>query len=252
MNETDRDVPVIGEPVPVGAPEPAPLPAEPVPSPRRAEARRTSIVDLLVNPRAFFDALEARPVGLGLPALVVLLSGVIGGIAAYLVSSSLVNAIEIPGAEGFGGIAGAFGFIGALIMTLLVWVVIAAAFFVISMAFKGRGDFNRLLAYVGWGHVPQVIGGIVYLAIMWNYLSNLRIPTLTDPQQIAEWSATLMKDPTMRVATLVSLLFLLWSANIWIFGVRSGRKLSTRDAAITVLVPVAIYILITIVPSLVS
>lgn len=229
----------------------APAP-RPVPPGDRAPARSASVVDLLLNPRAFFEALETRPVSLAMPALIVLLIGIVAGIAAYLVAAAVADAIAIPGAEGFSGIAGAFGLIGALVVTVLVWVIIAAAFFVVSMAFKGRGDFNRLLAYVGWGHLPQVFGGIVYLAIMWNYLSELRIPQLTDPAQIQEWSEILMQDPTMRIATLVSLLFLLWSANIWIFGVRSGRKLSTRDAAITVLVPVALYILVTIVPSLIG
>ncbi|HDN68799.1 MAG TPA: hypothetical protein ENG23_04390, partial [Methanomicrobia archaeon] len=42
----------------------------------------------------------------------------------------------------------------------------------------------------------------------------------------------------------VGILFMLWSANIWIFGLKHARNLSTRDAVLTVAIPVAIYILV--------
>jgi hypothetical protein len=56
-----------------------------------------------------------------------------------------------------------------------------------------------------------------------------------------------MKDPTMRLASGISLLFILWSANIWIFGVRTGRRLSTRDAVITVGLPTLLFVVYSIV-----
>lgn len=222
------------------------------PVPRRAEIRHPSLLELVTNPRGFFEALETGPVSLLVPFLIVFAVGVVGAITAYLVSATLMSAMEIPGVEGLGGVIGAVGAISALIGTLLFWVIYTAVFYVISMAFKGQGDFNRLLAYVGYGHLPQVVGGIITAALTWSYLSDLRVPSLTDPGAIQEWTQSLLQNPTMQVSTAVALLFLLWSANIWIFGVRSGRKLSTRDAAITVLVPVLIYILVTIVPTLVA
>jgi hypothetical protein len=224
-----------------GGPEPV---VEPVPTaPSQGERRRPSILELFTNPRGFFEALEAYPVSLRMPALIVLAVGLVAAIAAYQVSSVLMGAIAIQGAQGLGGVVGAIGAISALIFTMLFWVIWTAVFFVISMAFNGRGDFNRLLSYVGYGHLPQVIGGVISLLLSWSYLSTLRVPALTTPQAIQTWTTTLMKDPTMRLASVVGLLFLLWSANLWIFGVRNGRKLSTRDAAITVGVPVLLYVL---------
>jgi hypothetical protein len=204
-----------------------------------------SLVTLLTNPREFFEALEAEPVSLRVPFLIVLAVGVVGAVVAYQMSAALMGAMDIPGVEGFGDVIGAIGAVSALIGTMLFWVIYTAVFFVISMAFQGRGDFNRLLAYVGYGHLPQVVGGIVSAALTWNFLSDLRVPSLTDPEAIQEWTQSLLQDPAMQLATAVGFLFLLWSANIWIFGVRSGRKLSTRDAAITVLAPVLLYILYT-------
>jgi len=46
-----------------------------------------------------------------------------------------------------------------------------------------------------------------------------------------------------QISALVSIVFLLWSANIWIFGLQHARKLSMRDAAICVGLPVIAWIL---------
>jgi hypothetical protein len=74
---------------------------------------------------------------------------------------------------------------------------------------------------------------------------------MTSPEQIAEFSESLVTilatDPLAQIAGLVGILFTLWSANIWIFGMKYARNLSTRDAALTVGIPVGLYILYSIV-----
>jgi hypothetical protein len=59
-----------------------------------------------------------------------------------------------------------------------------------------------------------------------------------------------MHDPAMmaliQITSIISIVFLVLSANIWIFGLKHARTLSLRDAAICVSVPVvgySIYIL---------
>lgn len=203
-----------------------------------------SLLTLITNPRAFFEALEAQPVKLLVPGLFVLVTALVSAISAYQISG-LVSQM-MPELRSMGPLLGGIGAISTLVIVLLMWVIYTAVFFAISMAFKGQGDFGRLLSYVGYGYLPQAIGSIVGLVLTWNLLSNLRVPSITDPTMIAEWTQSLMKDPTMQLATAVGLLFLLWSANIWIFGVRSGRKVSFRDAAITVGVPVLLYVLYTV------
>ncbi len=39
---------------------------------------------------------------------------------------------------------------------------------------------------------------------------------------------------------------MLWSANIWVFGLKHARNLSTKNALITVAIPMAVYVLWTI------
>lgn len=251
MNDTEQDVPDLAAPGPAAGLGQTPSEAAPQFSAPSIVMVHNNVM-LLTNPRMFFETLEALPVSLGMPALIVLAAGIAAAGWAYILGSVVGNSIAIGGTQGLGAIAGAAAGITSLIFTMLFWVIFTAAFLGISMAFKGRGDFNRLLAYVGYGHLPQVIGGFICLLLTWNHFSNFRVPSITDPQAIQAFSTSLMRDPTMRVVTVVNLLFLLWSANLWIFGVRIGRKLSTRYAAIAVIVPVAIYILLFIVPSLVA
>ncbi|KUL01319.1 MAG: Yip1 domain protein, partial [Methanomicrobiales archaeon 53_19] len=46
--------------------------------------------------------------------------------------------------------------------------------------------------------------------------------------------------------TFVTVLFMIWAANIWYYGIRHGRKLTARDAGISVIIPVAIYLIVVI------
>ena len=46
-----------------------------------------------------------------------------------------------------------------------------------------------------------------------------------------------------QIISIVTIVFLLWSANIWIFGLQHARKLSARDAALCVGIPVIAWIL---------
>jgi hypothetical protein len=57
----------------------------------------------------------------------------------------------------------------------------------------------------------------------------------------------LRHDPAMmemtQITSIISIIFLLWSANIWISGIKNARQLSDRDSALCVGVPVVVYIL---------
>jgi hypothetical protein len=55
----------------------------------------------------------------------------------------------------------------------------------------------------------------------------------------------------MKIATALGIIFTLWSANIWIFGLQYARNLSLKNAAITVGVPIGLSVLYTILTMLV-
>jgi hypothetical protein len=73
-----------------------------------------------------------------------------------------------------------------------------------------------------------------------NQLSSSLQATAADPTQMAQ---ILSNDPMMQVATLVGIIFQLWSANIWIFGLKNARNLNLRSALISVGLPVGLLII---------
>ncbi len=141
-------------------------------------------------------------------------------------------------------VGGISAFIGALVVSLIIWVVFAAVFFGISGLLEGEGTFKRTLEFVGYGYIPMIISGIISAVIMYNFISTAQIPHVADPTELADvltnWLAT---NPMVRLSSIVGMLFMLWSANIWVFGLKHARNLSTKNALITVGIPVVLYIL---------
>jgi hypothetical protein len=201
---------------------------------------------VLFNPRGFFAERVKHEESLKVPALIVLAVGIIGAVSAVMVSN-LTVAILPAEVQALGPVILIFSALAALVGTFIVWALVAALFYVVSIALKGEGSFQQTLAFVGYGYLPQVFGGIVASVFYYLWMTSVRIPSVTDPNQIAGLLEDLLADPLLQMATVVSLLFLLWSANIWVFGVMYARNLSTRDAALTVGIPVGLYLIYTFV-----
>jgi hypothetical protein len=209
------------------------------------------MLEVLIKPNGFFEARMRETVSLKVPVLIVLISGLISGIAAYLITGLTLEMLSEtlpPEALGLATtIGGISAFIGALVASLIIWVVFAAIFFGISSVFKGEGSFKRTLEFVGYGYIPMILSGIISTILMYNFVSTAQIPLLTDPTEVAEvirqW---VTQSPMVRLSSIIGMLFMLWSANIWIFGLKNARNLSTRNALITVAIPVAVYLVYSI------
>jgi len=206
------------------------------------------MLEVLTNPDKFFETRKKGEESLKLPVFIVLISGIIGGISTFLSSSIMMEAMAKtlpPEAQGFMSFMPIGSAIGAVIASFIAWLIIAAVFFGISCIFKGEGKFKRTLEFVGYGYIPTIIGGLISAVLVYNFVTTVQIPpiTITDPTEIQEVITPLMKSPMMLLSSAVGILFMLWSANIWVFGLKHARNLSTRNALITVAIPVAAYIL---------
>jgi hypothetical protein len=204
--------------------------------------------DLLLVPDKFFRE-KGDDSRLARPALIVGIVGVLSAISAYFVTQVTIQAVlpALPsGTQQYMGIAIAFGLIGGILGAYILWLVSTIVFFAISALFKGTGGFRKCLTFIGYGFLPQIIGGMINIYLMYQFASTVQIPRITDPTLVNQIMQSLMSNPYFELATLVGILFLLWSANIWIFGLKYARNLEIRDAAITVIVPLGIYILYTI------
>ena len=205
----------------------------------------TGFIRVLLDPGRFFEERMQGEPGLKIPALIVLVYGLIGAVAAALTVNVIIALLPAE-AQAFGAIGVAFAAVSAIVVGFLAWIICAAVFYIVSMLFRGEGTFTRTLEFTGYGLLPLIFGGIIGSAFSYQIISNLTIPPVTNPEQIAEVSeslaGTIAADPLTQIAGLVGILFVLWSANIWIFGMKYARNLSTRNAALTVGIPVALYI----------
>ena len=215
---------------------------------------KKTLFSVLINPDAFFRDAMGEKENFTIPVLIVLAVSILSAAYGYLIgglTSRMMSAV-MPGLESIILIATV---IGTIVGTFVFWVVWAAVLYGFSAAFKGEGSFKRTLEFTGYGYLPQIAGSIITLIATFEYLPNVRVPQISTAgvpaeqigQVIESAVNTMMRDPAMveltQITVLVTIVFLLWSANIWIFGIRNGRKLSPRDAALCVGIPVVIYIL---------
>jgi len=208
------------------------------------------LFDLLIKPDAFFQKRMAEKENLVKPALIILAGAILGAAAGYL-TSSLTS--KMMGWAGLGtGFAIAFSVIGAFIGIFVTWAIVTGIFYVVSLVFNGNGSFFRCLEVIGYGFLPRVIGSLIILVVTVVYIPLISVPqiapeSLKNPQAILGATKTLMSDPTMiqfsRITMTVSIIFLLWSAYCWIYGMKHARQLTLRNAAICVAVPVILYII---------
>jgi hypothetical protein len=206
----------------------------------------TGFLRVLFDPGRFFEARMQEEPSLKVPALIALVIGLIGAVSV-IPMTDITMAMLPADMQGLGllmtVISAAIAFIGGL----LAWAIYGVVFHIVSALFKGQGDLERTLEFTGYGLLPQVFGGIIGTYFSYRLLSGLTIPSMTSPEQMVEFSenlvAVLTTSPLAQIAGLVSILFLVWSANIWIFGMKHARGLSTRDAVLTVGIPMGLYIL---------
>jgi hypothetical protein len=196
-----------------------------------------SLIDVLLRPDAFFSNLKSEKESLKIPALIILIGGIAAAIYGYLMASmsAKMMAEVMPGMNAIISLA---AMAGALIMTFIFWLIVAGVFHLISFLFKGQGSINRVLEVVGYGYLPQIAGSLITIVAVIVYIPKISVPTLT---------TAALQDPAMmqltQITTLISIVCLLLSAHLWIFGMKHARVLSPRDAAICVGVPIVLYVL---------
>jgi hypothetical protein len=217
---------------------------------------KNSLFNVLVNPDAFFENALNEKESLKIAALIVLAGAVVAAAYGYIVGGP-VSGLMAGAMPSVGTIILLAAVIGPVIATFLFWAIWAVLIYGISAVFKGTGTFKRTLEFVGYGYIPQIIGSLITLVIALEYIPRVVIPHISfdpsDPnagQILQDAMKTLMHDPSMmeftQIATIISIVFLLWSANIWIFGAKHSRQLTLRNAAICVAVPVVLFVIYTV------
>ncbi|MFB6353256.1 MAG: YIP1 family protein [Halobacteriales archaeon] len=195
------------------------------------------MLNLLTDPDGFFEERADDPSLVG-PSLVMLTVIVVGGLASLPTLQRTTAAMPAE-AGAFASLVYLFGAIGAVVGTLVAWLLYAGVFHVVSAAVYGaEGGFTDTLALAGWGFVPRIPEGVISGAISYAVFSGVTVPA--DPVRAARMIQQLRHDPLFTLASVLGIVFLLWSALLWTFAMRHGRDLTLRQAAVTVAVPVSV------------
>ncbi|NYT18916.1 MAG: YIP1 family protein, partial [Methanosarcinales archaeon] len=152
-----------------------------------------------------------------------------------------IMAILPPEAAAFASIGAIVGAIGAFIAAIIMWVIYAGVFYAISSILGGEGTFKRVLEVVAYGFIPSIASAIIGIIVMATSFSVENFD-MQNPELLEQ---AMLNDPTMKMSVVLGIIFTLWSANIWIFGLVHARHMTVKNAAISVLVPVGLYILYT-------
>ena len=197
------------------------------------------MLEVLTNPNGFFHKKINDEVEMKTPLMIMAVLAVISAISAVLVIQKTMELLP-PEAAPFASIGIVLGVIGAIIGTILMWVIYTGAFYIISMFFGGDGNFKRLLEFSSYGFIPSMANGLLSTYYTIDLFDKI---DFNNPEMIEQ---TLTADPSMKIATVIGLIFLLWSANIWVFAISYARNISVKNAAITVGLPVLLYMLYTV------
>jgi len=203
-----------------------------------------SILLLFSDPDGFFRRDPKEWSGLGIPVAIVLVAGILAAINGYLIGG-VIAGFYPEGVEGVSAIAPLMGWISAgsaFIGSFFMWVVYTAIFYVISLVFMGKGTFTRTLAAVGYGFLPSAIGNLISLVLFWYYLPGIQVSPVRDVLDIQQATLAFTHSPVFQMTGIIGIIFLVWSASIWTFGLRYSRELTLRNAAITVGIPVLLLI----------
>lgn len=197
------------------------------------------IQEILLCPEVYFRSYSLEEKGWRLPLVVVLCIGLLAGISGWF-ASSMVLPLLPPEARSMGPLIGIIGFLSALIGTFLFWIFYALVFYILSYLLKGAGSFKETLAAVGIGYLPQVFGTLLTTIIMAVYLPTIRITS------IAGIEDAMRSSPMVMMSGILGLIFLLWSANIWILGIAKVRSLEKKQAILVVGLPVFLSLIYTL------
>jgi hypothetical protein len=197
-----------------------------------------NMTNVLTNPDRFFAELSTRDVSLKTPFVIVLIAAIISSISAAMAASATISTLPEEAAA-FAGIGAAIGAIYGLFLQFSIWLLSAGVFYVISIFFGGEGSFKRVLEFTGYGFIPMIASLVIGLVVTTTMLPTIEF-SVENPELFQQ---TFMQNPFMQAYSIIATLLTLWSANIWIFAVKHARNISTKNALITVGVPVGLYLL---------
>ncbi len=197
------------------------------------------MLKVLIDPNTFFSELSSEKIDIKLSIgimLVVAFGEVITTYVIFQRIKSLVTIDESYILANFGiYIAGVLIFI----IVLFIWIIMSALFYLLSKVTESKGSFKRMLEFISYGFLPQILVAMVTLIIMVPALLISQIHVVSREA----FEQQLISNISMTVLFSIELIFLIWSCYIWIFAVKHARMISAFKAVCIVAIPLMIYVI---------
>ncbi|MCS7193595.1 MAG: YIP1 family protein [Meiothermus sp.] len=170
------------------------------------------MVEALLSPRQFFQALQERRPNLTAPFLIVLAASTLATLGNLL----LVRLLP-PSTPGGFALQLLLGLVGGVVGGIVFWGLGGLIIRLLA------GPDSRAWEVYGWGNVPGLLVGLVLLPIgaLFPITAELPpLPPLNDTEAFRAWQRTyqaaVASAPTTRVVQGLGLVSLAWS--LWIIG----------------------------------
>lgn len=179
---------------------------------------------------------------------------VIVGIYAILymlftyVSTTRLNIIyDMPGldtASGVRTIMTVVSLVFSLIMPFIIWLIIAGVLHLFAMAFGGSGKFfPNVVAGIGYSQIVKIFTILIALILM------TQVPVLTlhisssNPLAAMSAAGQLSSNIFYLLSSLVITIGVIISSYLGMLAIKEGEKLTMKQAAMVVGIPLAIYLI---------
>jgi hypothetical protein len=212
-------------------------------------AVRETVVAALTRPRSFFRRRDpSLRTGAG---VVVAAAGVrlLAVLPVFYAFRFFMTTRKFATLVAFGG-----GFF--LVYSLLRWIVLAGVIHAAVRLLGGERSFRNLLAYLGWSHLPNLLGGAVVFVLLGGAV--LTVSTPGNESEAARFAVGLSTSPLVKLSSaygfveartgfsLNQLQYVLgvtqfaWAAAIWVAAVQVTSGLDDRRTLLAVALPVIV------------
>lgn len=182
----------------------------------------TAMRDLLFYPDLFFARIVREKADLA-PAAMIVGAGCLAALAGALIC--------IPFAGGSTGTT-LMSIAGYCALPFIAWGFLSGVLFCISRLFSGSGSLVGTLQNAGYGMLPWALSAVVDIVIMLLFFG--RSTTVY----------TSMWYTPQFAASVVFLLFFVWSCYLWIYAVKHTHRIPVCKAAAAVILSVIVWFLV--------
>lgn len=204
---------------------------------------------LLFDPRTFYDE-YAGSAGIGREVLLVGIIGVVGTLGNYFALGEVTTAFQDAGVV----ISQDTNFIlwrmmiSPLLGILGLWFALTVALYAVSWLYSEVGKIYTVWKWSAWALVPLLFANVIhaaavaYVTLDLDVEDALPIQTTLPADRAALMWAEVGGDPIVVGATLVSVVFVLWSGYIAAPAIAKVRDLDTSEAYRVAAVPTLAYV----------